>query len=288
LSVSGTFRRQVVQTFRERLQVVMTRSQLLPTNFARALGIDRSTLSQLLSPANDRLPRAETLAAIATQHNVSIDWLLGLTSRERPGAEVVESVKIEGQAGSPMDDRFLRWYAEAENAGYRIRTVPRSFPDFLKRDEVIRYEYAGWPEIDLETNVQWARERLDGMRRSDLSQEACAPLQALEAFARGEAQWQGLPAAVRRAQLETMAEICRDLYPGLRFHLYDLRRTYSAPFTVFGPQRAMLYIGSMFFVFSASEHVRVLNRRFDDLIRAAVVQPAEVPDVFERLAREAV
>lgn len=277
-------RRQLVQMFRERLQQVMGRSELAPSNFARALGIDRSTLSQLLSPANDRLPRAETLAAIATLHGVSIDWLLGLTSRERPGAE---PVLIEGQAGSPMDDRFLRWYAEAETAGYRIRTVPRSFPDFLKRDEVLRYEYAGWLEIDLDSSVQWARERLESMRRSELSLEACAPLQALEAFARGEGQWQGLASAQRRAQLQAMSEICRELYPSLRFHLYDLRRTYSAPFTVFGPQRAMLYTGSLFFVFTATEHVRVLSRRFDDLIRAAVVQPAHVPDVFVRLAAEA-
>lgn len=277
-------RRQMVQTFRERLQQVIARSQLAPSHFARSLGIDRSTLSQIVSTANDRLPRAETLAAIATRYGVSIDWLLGLTGQERPGAEVIEPVRIEGQAGSPVDGRFLRWYAEAENGGYRIRTVPRSFPDFLKREEVIRYEYAGWPEIDLGASVHWARERLESMRRSDLSQEACAPLQGLEAFAHGEGQWRHLPAASRREQLYAMGEICRDLYPSLRFHLYDLRHTYSAPFTVFGPQRAMLYTGSLFFVFTASEHVRLLNRRFDDLVRASVVQPADVPDLFAKLA----
>ena len=58
-----------------------------PSAYARAVGIDRSTLSQLLSPANERLPRAETLAAIATLAGVSVDWLLGLQSEERPGAE---------------------------------------------------------------------------------------------------------------------------------------------------------------------------------------------------------
>lgn len=282
----ASMRRQVVGTFRERLLLVMTRSGVAPSAFARGIGIDRSTLSQLLAAANDRLPRAETLAAVATLHGVSVDWLLGLTSRERPGAELVESVLIEGQAGSPMDDRFVRWYAEAERAGYRIRTVPRSFPDFLKHEDVIRYEYADWPEIDLGASVHWARERLDVIRQSDLSFEACAPLQALESFAYGERQWHGMAAGRRRSQLESMAGICRELYPSLRFHLFDLRRTYSAPFTVFGPQRATLYIGSMFFVFSASDHVRVLNRRFDDLVRASVVQPADVPEVFERLARE--
>lgn len=279
-------RRQVVHVFRERLLQVIERSHLSPAAFARTLGIDRSTLSQLLSPANDRLPRAETLAAVSQRYGVSVDWLLGLTSQERQGADVVEQVRVEGQAGSPTDDRFLAWYAEAENAGYRIRTVPRSFPDFLKLGDVIRYEYAQWPEVDVEASVRWAGERLDSMRRSDLSQEACLPLQGLRAFARGEGQWEGLPAALRREQLTVMATTCRAIYPSLRVHLYDLRDTYSAPFTVFGPQRASLYTGGLFFVFTASAHVRLLNQRFDDLIRASAVQPTAVADVMEGLARE--
>ena len=277
-------RRQVVRTFRERLHVVMGRSDLAPSAFANALGIDRSTLSQLLAPENERLPRAETLAAIATLCGVSTDWLLGITSRERPGAEVVEPVRIEGQANSPIDDRFVRWYAEAEAAGYRIRSVPRSFPDFLKRPEIIRYEYADWPHVDEDSSARWAQERRESMRRSELSQEVAVPLQALEAFSRGEAQWSGLAAAERKLQLHTMADLCRDLYPSLAVYLFDLRRTYSAPFTVFGPGRATLYIGTLFFVFTASEHVRALNRRFDDLVRAAVVQPGEVAGVVARLA----
>lgn len=279
-------RRQVVQVFRERLDMVIKRSGLTPAAFASSLGIDRSTLSQVLSPANDRLLRAETLAVLATRYGVSVDWLLGLTSQERQGADVVEQVRVEGQAGSPTDDRFLRWYAEAENAGYPIRTVPRSFPDFLKLAEVIAYEYAGWPEIDIGASVHWAEERLESMRSSALSQEACLSLQGLQAFARGEAQWDRLPAALRRDQLHAMSKACRDIYPSLRVHLFDLRDTYSAPFTVFGPQRAILYTGGLFFVFTATKHVRLLNQRFDDLIRASAVQPNGVPDVLTALARE--
>ncbi|RAI00193.1 transcriptional regulator [Acuticoccus sediminis] len=279
-------RRAVVKSFRERLQVVMDRSALTPSAYARTVGIDRSTLAQLLAPANERLPRAETLAAIATLAGVSVDWLLGLTSQERPGAEVIEPVSVEGGAHSPIDDRFLRWYAEAETAGYRIRSVPRSFPDFLKSAEVMRYEYAQWPEIDEAATVRWAMERRAQMRQSALSQESCVPLQALEAFARGTGQWQDLPAEIRRQQLGEMSEICRELYPSLTFHLYDLKQTYSAPFTVFSPQRAMIYIGALFFMFTATEHVRALNRRFDDLIRAAVVQPNDVCDVIAGLADE--
>ena len=281
-------RGEVVSTFRERLQQVIARSDLKPSNFARSLGIDRSTLSQLLAPTNVRLPRAETLAAIATQHGASVDWLLGLTSEERAGAEVVETVFLEGQADSPVDVRFLRWYAEAETAGYRIRSVPRSFPDFLKHEAVIAHEYGDRTETDVRVSVSWARERLERMRGSELNHESCMPLQALYSFARGEGQWHELDADVRRAQLLDIAAICLDLYPSLTFYLYDHRRTFSAPFSVFGPKRATVYVGSLFFMFTASEHVKALNRRFDDLIRAAVVQPPEAPTMFAKLADEVV
>ena len=83
-----------------------------------------------------------------------------------------------------------------------------------------------------------------------------------------------------------MATRCRDLYPNLTFYLYDSRKAFSAPFTVFSPQRATLYAGGLFFVFTASEHVRVLNRRFDDLVRMATVQPNEVADHLAALTRE--
>lgn len=92
-----------------------------------------------------------------------------------------------------------------------------------------------------------------------------------------------IPDGLARAQLDEMAALCRDLYPSLRLYLYDLRRTYFAPFTVFGPQRAILYLGTIFFVLTSSEHFRVLHRRFDDLVRAAVIQPPEVPEVVAGL-----
>jgi len=44
------------------------------------------------------------------------------------------------------------------------------------------------------------------------------------------------------------------------------------PFTVFGPFRAAIYIGQMYFVFNTTEHIRVLGRHFGSLVRTAVVQ----------------
>jgi hypothetical protein len=58
--------------------------------------------------------------------------------------------------------------------------------------------------------------------------------------------------------------------------LYDGLAMHSAPLTIFGPQRAALYIGQMYFVFNTTEHIRVLTRHFDDLIRGAIIQPNEI------------
>ena len=62
----GVDRRETVVIFRERLLDVIARSGLSRSRFAAKIGLDRSTLSQLLSEDSVRLPRAETIAAIAT------------------------------------------------------------------------------------------------------------------------------------------------------------------------------------------------------------------------------
>ncbi|WP_245497895.1 helix-turn-helix transcriptional regulator, partial [Mesorhizobium sp. M7A.F.Ca.CA.001.08.2.1] len=54
-------KRDLSTIFRERLKMLLTRSDLNQSAFATAVGIDRSALSQLLSGASTRLPRAETL-----------------------------------------------------------------------------------------------------------------------------------------------------------------------------------------------------------------------------------
>ena len=86
MSFTSADRAELVRLFRERLLAVMSRSGLGQSAFASSVGIDRSTLSQILSPANDRLPRLESVAAIARVGQVSLDWLLGLREVEVPGA----------------------------------------------------------------------------------------------------------------------------------------------------------------------------------------------------------
>jgi len=274
------------QGFRDRLQKAIAQTGLNHAAFSRHVGMDRSTLSQLLSPANDRLPRAETLVAIAKGCRISVDWLLGLTQREQVGAELVEAVlTIETQAHAPFDERFLRWHAET--GGRKLRTVPMSFPDFTKIDEVMQFEYAAALGLDPPAALVERRRQVEAAIHDGAEMEACVALQAFEAFARGQSQWSGLHKDVRRAQLNALMHLTQDLYPALRIFLYDLKQTYSAPFTIFGQSRAAIYLGPAYLVLNASEHIRLLTRRFDEIIRAATVQPNEVGAYFATL-REAI
>lgn len=278
-------RKETVAAFRERLLLVIERSGDSRSAFAQRIGLDRSTLSQLLSSENERLPRAETVVAMALAGQVSTDWLLGLTQEQRLGAEMLaNALEIEAGAGSPVDARLQRWHAEA--AGYKIRYVPTTLPDLLKTEAVIRYEFQEYGGLIPQTRLEQAEARLAYSRQPETDLEVCCAYQTLESFARGEGIWRVLEVAERRAQLEHMVALADELYPTFRWFLYDGLQRFAAPMTVFGPKRAAVYIGNMYLVFNATEQIRVLTRHFDDLIRAAVIQPTEVIGFLESLLRE--
>jgi transcriptional regulator with XRE-family HTH domain len=267
-------KRDTVAVFRERLGDLIAGTGQSQARFAAKAGLDRSTLSQLLSQANVRLPRAETIARIASSYNVSIDWLLGLSQSEAGRTEILRQLEIEAGGRSEVDAMLDRWHNEA--VGYKIRYVPMTFPDLLKTDTVIEYEYADHQSVDAQARKEESEERLAYSRKPETDMEACTSFQLLETFAEGGGLWRDLPATARRAQLERFALLADELYPTFRWFLYDGRRTYSIPFTIFGPVRAAVYVGDGFFVFNSTEHIRMLTRRFDVLIREAVVQPHEL------------
>jgi transcriptional regulator with XRE-family HTH domain len=278
-------RSERVERFRERLAEVIERTGLSRSAFAARIGLDRSTLSQLLAPGNDRLPRAETVAAIAEEAQVSADWLLGLSQEHGPEAELVErALEVEPGAGLPMDERLQRWHAEA--AGAKIRYVPTTLPDLLKTEEIVTYEYSAYAEEVPRARIRQAGERLAALQRPETDMEACGACQMLESFARGEGVWRRLDREARRRQLEQMIALTEELYPNFRWFLYDGLTRFSVPFTVFGSQRVAVYFGNQYFVFNATEHIRIMMRHFDDLIRAAVVQPNEVPGFLKNLRTE--
>jgi transcriptional regulator with XRE-family HTH domain len=280
-------KQETVERFRERLREVIALSRLSQSAFARKVGIDRSTLSQILSGATDRLPRVETLAGIASSEQVSLDWLVGISEEGPLSADLMpQSLEISPSGGLPSDEHLERWHDEA--IGYKIRHVPTTLPDLLKSDDVIEYEYRLAASASPEARRERAQARRDYQRRPEADMEVCMPVQTLEAFAKGNGIWRDLDAEVRKRQLADTIELVDELYPSFRWFLYDQRQRYSVPITVFGPKRAALYIGQMYFVLNSREHIRALSAHFDDLIRAAVVQPPEIGGVLARLHDELV
>jgi transcriptional regulator with XRE-family HTH domain len=276
-------RQHTAESFRARVLELIGRGNESRSAFAARVGMDRSTLSQLLSNGNDRLPRAETVIAIARAEQVSCDWLLGLAQDRQEGTELIrKDMEIESGAGSPMDERLARWHKEA--TGYKIRYIPTTLPDLLKTEEVIRYECPDVKEVRL--SVGKVSSRLRYSRQPETEMEVCCAAQTLESFARGESVWRGLDRRVRRAQIERMIRLTEELYPRFRWSLYDGLSHFSVPVTVFGPQRAVVYVGQLYFVFNMTDHIRVLASHFDGLVKEAVTQPTDMPAFLRELLRE--
>ena len=270
--------------FQQRLQQVITQSGLNRSSFATSISVDRSTLSQLLSAENVRLPRADTIASIAEKHQVSIDWLLGLTQQGSLGANIMPEAFSVDDYSETVFDRILEWHRDA--TGYKVRYVPTTLPDLLKTEAVAEYEFNRYGSGKVDQSVRDNQLLLLQQRHPGSELETCVSIQSLRSFAHGEGIWQGLAADRRRAQLERMIELNDELYPSFRWFLYDGKETYSASFTIFGPLRATLFLGHLYVVVNSIEHIRKLTERFDDLIRIAVVHPHEIEKTLKELIDE--
>lgn len=270
-----------VSLFQDRLQQVISNSGLNRSAFAASIGVDRSTLSQLLAAHNVRLPRADTVTAIAEVHQVSIDWLLGLTQQGAMGANILpEAVQVDDYT-TTIFDKNLEWHREA--CGYKIRYVPTTLPDLLKTEAVAEYEFDRYGAGKVDQSVRDNQLLLLQQRHPGSELETCMPLQHLEAFAEGQGIWAGFSLAHRREQLERMIELNEELYPGFRWYLFDGKQTYSSSFTIFGPLRATLFLGHLYVIVNSIDHIRKLIDRFDDLIRLARVHPHEMRDYLQGL-----
>jgi transcriptional regulator with XRE-family HTH domain len=271
-----------IERFRERLRQVIADSGLTQSAFAARVGIDRSTLSQILSTRQGRLPRVETLAAIGASEQVSVDWLIGLSDVGDVRANLVGTgVELSPGGQTPVDERLLQWHSEAK--GYKIRHVPLNIPDLLKSNEVIEYEYARSAAATPEQRIESSSFRLAYQRLPETDMEVCSSVQSLEEFALGHGIWAKLSARTRRAQLAKMVDLCDELYPRYRWFLFDGLAHYSVPLTVFGPLRSSIYIGQMYLVLTGREHIELLIRKFDGLIRSAIVTPPDTVGYLRNL-----
>lgn len=273
-----------VTLFQQRLQQVITQSGLNRSSFASSISVDRSTLSQLLSPENVRLPRADTVASIAEKHQISIDWLLGLTQQGSLGANIMPEAFTVDDYSTTVFSKILEWHREA--TGYKVRYVPTTLPDLLKTEPVAEYEFNRYGSGKVDQTVRDNQLLLLQQRHPGSELETCVAIQSLRSFALGQGIWQGLSVVERRAQLQRMIELNDELYPGFRWFLYDGKETYSSSFTIFGPLRATLFLGHLYVVINSIEHIRKLTERFDNLIRMAIVHPHEIQKTLEGLIDE--
>ena len=280
-----TDKRDRAEQFRHRLTRAMAEIGTSRSALSRAIGVDRSTVSQILSDDGARLPNAQVVAECAAALGVSADWLLGLTERPERAVDLLAAQMSFTEAPRALvDEAIFAWHREA--AGYKIRHVPAGLPDMLKTEGVLRWEYE--PHLGKTTDqaIGASEDRLEWMRGAGSDYEIAMPLYEVASFARGESYYAGLPADLRREQLARMAELHDQLYPSLRVFLFDARRLFSAPVTVFGPLLAVLYLGRHYLAFRDTERVRAMTAHFDWLVREAAISARDFPRELERLGAE--
>jgi transcriptional regulator with XRE-family HTH domain len=268
--------------FRARLTQAMAAKGLTQSALARAVGIDRSTVSQLQEPGSARLPNAQIAAECAVALGVTSDWLLGLSDQPDRLADLMANALTLSEAPRALiDETIFGWHQEA--AGYKIRHVPATLPDMVKTRAMMEWEYAAQLGPDAQEALSASDARLAWMRTARSDYEIALPLHELSAFARAEGYYAGLSADIRRDQMDRILDLADQLYPSMRLYLYDARQIFSAPITVFGPILAVVYLGPTYLAFRDAERVAVLSQQFDGLIRAARVGAREVPDHLRAL-----
>jgi len=271
--------------FRNRLARAMSDSQTSQSALARQIGVDRSTISQLLKGDGARLPNAHVVGACASALGVSADWLLSLSDRPESAAELLAgSLSLTKAPRALVDERIFDWHQEA--AGYKIRHVPAALPDMLKTREMLEWEYAPHLGRTSTQAIGASEDRLQWMRLARSDYEIAMPKYELDSFARATGYYQGLPLEIRRNQIDRFIALADQLYPRLRVYLFDAKRLYSAPLTVFGPLLCVFYAGSHYMAFRDRDRIETFTTHFDTLIREADITARDLPTHLRTLRAE--
>lgn len=263
--------------FRDRIAHAMQASRTTQSALARQTGADRSTLSQILNDDGARMPGGQLVAECANALGVSADWLLGLSDFPEQATDLLAGAMTMTRASRALiDDAVLGWHQEA--AGYKIRHVPAALPDMLKTTDVLRWEYQPAIGRSIDQALEASQERITLMQNGGSDYEVALPLTELSTFAKAEGYYAGLRTETRRAQLRHLRDLHDTLYPKLRLHLFDPRRIYSAPLSVYGPLLAAIYVGHSYLVFRDTDRVQAITHHFDQLVRAATMTSSQVND----------
>lgn len=262
-------KRDRAQMFRQRLAEAMATRKVSQAALARACGVDRSTISALLQDGT-RLPNAQLAADCARALGISADWLLGLSGRPESIADLLAaSLSLTEAPRALIDERIFGWHQEA--AGYKIRHVPATLPDMLKTRAMVEWEYEPQLGRTAEQAIGAFEDRLQWMRGAGSDYEIALPMHELTAFATASGYYEGISAEVRLQQLRHLIALCDQLYPSLRVCLFDARKLFSAPVTIFGPLLAVIYLGRHYLAFRDTARIETISQHFDFLVREAEV-----------------
>lgn len=280
--VDSLDKRDRASQFRDRLARAMQEAGVSQSALARAVQVDRSTISQLLGDDGARLPNAHIVGACAGVLGVSADWLLSLSERPESAAELLaSSLTLTEAPRALVDQRIFDWHREA--AGYKIRHVPAALPDMLKTRAVLEWEYSPHLGRTADQAIGASQDRLDWMRQSGSDYEIALPHSELVNFAGASGYYQGLSADIRLAQLERFLELSTQLYPRLRLYIYPAHKLYSAPITIFGPLFCVFYAGGHYLAFRDSDRIETFTRHFDRLVREADLTARDFPNYIKSL-----
>lgn len=278
-------KRERAALFRKRLAAAMDEAGVNQSVLAREVAVDRSTISQLLAPAQTRLPNAQVVGECAVALGVSADWLLGLSDRPERAADLLAAtMSITEAPRALVDEQILEWHREA--AGYKIRHVPATLPDMFKIRAMLEWEYADALQRTAAQAIGASEDRLRWIRDSPSDYEIAIAWHEIDSFARGEGYYRGLPSSVRLAQLEHLRALTHQMYPRLRIYLFDARRVFSSPLTVFGPLIATLYLGRHYVAFRDRVRIAAFSEHFDWLVREAEITARALPGFLDQLRDE--
>ncbi|WP_292285163.1 helix-turn-helix transcriptional regulator [Marivita sp.] len=277
-------KRKRADLFRSRLSTAIARAGTSQSALARDSGFDRSTISQLLRDDAARLPNAHVVGACADVLGVSADWLLGLAEHPETASDLLASALTLTEAPRALvDQQIYDWHREAE--GYKIRHVPAALPDVLKTTEVLSWEYGPHLGRTAEQAISASTKRLEWMRQSASDYEIAMPLYEIQSFVEGTGYYDGPSRDMRLQQIDHLIDLTRTLYPRVRVYLFDARRLFSAPITVFGPLLSVIYVGRNYLAFRDTRRVRAFSDHFDHLVREAQITARSFPDHLADLRR---
>ena len=270
------------QQFRQRVARAMRERGINQSVLARDIGVDRSTISQLLIDDGARLPNAHVVGACASVLGVSADWLLSLSERPESAAELMaSSLSLTEAPRALIDEKILDWHQEA--VGYKIRYVPATLPDMLKTRAVIEWEYRPHLGRTADQAIGAFEDRLEWLQSAGSDYEMAVPISEFQSFAEGSGYYSGISAELRRDQIRHLQMLYDQFYPRLRIYLYDARRLFCAPVSIFGPLLCVFYAGGHYLAFRDSDRIQIFTRHFDTLVREADLSARHFPEHLEQL-----